>query len=143
MLDKVLHRGLLRIVRRYDGQFCVEALIGALGRGKPEIFNTDQGAQFTALGFVSVLESSAVQISMDGRGRALDNVFVERLWRTVKYEDIYLNNYSNVLDLELGLENYFRFYNNERVHQGLGYQTPAEIHLGYEKDRSKIHLNFA
>jgi putative transposase len=126
-----------------DGQFCVEALIGALGRGKPEIFNTDQGAQFTALGFVSVLESCAVQISMDGRGRALDNVFVERLWRTVKYEDIYLNNYSNVLDLELGLENYFRFYNNERVHQGLGYQTPAEIHLGYEKYRSKIHLSFA
>jgi len=126
-----------------DGQFCVEALRSALGGGKPEIFNTDQGAQFTALGFISVLESCAVQISMDGRGRALDNVFVERLWRTVKYEDIYLNNYSNVLDLELGLERYFRFYNNERVHQSLGYQTPAEIHAGYEKCQSKIHLSFA
>lgn len=126
-----------------DGQFCVEALRGALGGGKPEIFNTDQGAQFTALGFVSLLESCGVQISMDGRGRALDNVFVERLWRSIKYEDIYLNNYSGVPDLELGLERYFRFYNNERVHQSLGYQTPAEVHLGHEKCQSKIHFSFA
>jgi putative transposase len=126
-----------------DGEFCVESLRGVLRVEKPEIFNTDQGAQFTARAFTSVLEELGVQISMDGRGRALDNVFVERLWRGVKYEDIYLNNYSNVPDLELGLENYFRFYNNERVHQSLGYHTPAEIHVGYEKCQSKIHLSSA
>jgi putative transposase len=125
-----------------DGEFCVESLRGALKVEKPEIFNTDQGAQFTARAFTSVLEEAGVQISMDGRGRALDNVFVERLWRSVKYEDIYLNNYSNVSDLELGLENYFRFYNNERVHQSLGYRSPAEVHFGYEKCQSKIHLSF-
>jgi putative transposase len=126
-----------------DGEFCVEALKESLRWGKPEIFNTDQGAQFTARAFVSILEAVEVQISMDGRGRALDNVFVERLWRSVKYEDIYLKNYATVLDLEMGLESYFGFYNDERVHQSLEYQTPAEVHFGYEKCQPKIHFSFA
>jgi putative transposase len=126
-----------------DGGFCIETLRDALTEEKPEIFNTDQGAQFTARAFTSVLEEAGVQISMDGRGRALDNVFVERLWRSVKYEDIYLNNYSNVLDLEMGLQRYFRFYNHQRVHQSLGYRTPAEVRFEYGKCKSKIHLSFA
>lgn len=121
----------------------MESLRGALRVEKPEIFNTDQGAQFTAGAFTSVLEEAGVQIGMDGRGQALDNVFVERLWRSVKYKDIYLNNYSNAPDLELGLERYFRFYNHERVHQSLRYRTPAEVHFGYGKCQSEIHLSFA
>jgi putative transposase len=126
-----------------DGGFCIETLRGALREEKPEVFNTDQGAQFTARAFTSVVEEARVQISMDGKGRALDNVFVERLWRSVKYEDIYLNNYSNVVDLEMGLQRYFRFYNHQRVHQSLGYRTPAEVHFEYGKCKSKIHLSFA
>jgi putative transposase len=94
----------------------------------PTIFNTDQGAQFTAVAFTSILEETGIQISMDSRGRALDNVFVERLWRTVKYEHIYLNDYAHVPDLEAGLDSYFQFYNHERPHQSLGYRTPAEVH---------------
>jgi putative transposase len=124
-----------------DGEFCVEALERSLSVGKPEIFNTDQGAQFTARAFTSVLETARVRISMDGRGRALDNVFVERLWRTVKYEDIYLRDYGSVPALELGLQSYFRFYNNERLHQSLGYQTPAQVHFSHEKEQLKLHLN--
>ena len=100
----------------------------ALEQGVPTIFNTDQGAQFTADEFTSILEGAGIQISMDGRGRALDNVFVERLWRTVKYEHIYLNDYGYVPDLETGLHGYFQFYNHERPHQSLGYRTPAEVH---------------
>ena len=94
----------------------------------PTIFNTDQGAQFTADEFTGILEEADVRISMDGRGRALDNVFVERLWRTVKYEHVYLNDYNRVPDLEAGLHGYFQFYNDERLHQSLGYRTPAEVH---------------
>lgn len=111
-----------------DGQFCLIALRQALMQGTPEIFNTDQGAQFTAQAFTGTVQAAGAQVSMDGRGRALDNIFVERLWRTVKYENIYLMDYSRVPELEAGLRNYFWFYNRERLHQSLGYCTPAEIH---------------
>jgi putative transposase len=111
-----------------DGRFCQVALQQALRLGRPEIFNTDQGVQFTATAFTSILEAAEVKISMDGRGRALDNVFVERLWRTVKYEHLYLMDYNSVPELETGLAGYLRFYNNERLHQSLDYRTPAEVH---------------
>lgn len=113
-----------------EADFCVDTLRMALQYGKPEIFNTDQGSQYTARAFVSVLEDQGIQVSMDGRGRALDNIFVERLWRTVKYENIYLYDYASVPELTRGLTDYFRFYNYERLHQGLDYQTPAEVHYG-------------
>ena len=112
-----------------DGLFCLDALDLALAQGKPDIFNTDQGVQFTAQAFTSRLEAAGIRISMDGRGRALDNVFVERLWRTVKYEHVYLHEYALVPELEKGLHEYFTFYNQERLHQSLSYQTPAEVHF--------------
>jgi putative transposase len=115
-----------------DGLFCLGALDLALAQGKPDIFNTDQGAQFTAVAFTSRLERAGIRISMDGRGRALDNVFVERLWRSVKYEHVYLYEYASVPELEKGLEQYFTFYNYERPHQSLSYQTPAEVHYASE-----------
>jgi putative transposase len=108
-----------------DGSFCLEMLEEALEGGRPEVFNTDQGVQFTAAAFTGRLEAAEVAVSMDGRGRALDNVFVERLWRSVKYEDIYIRGYEAVPELEQGLGRYFGFYNNERLHQSLGYRTPA------------------
>lgn len=111
-----------------DGWFCRVALRQALAQGRPEVFNTDQGAQFTATEFTDLVQAAGVRVSMDGRGRALDNIFVERLWRTVKYEDIYLNDYASVPALERGLASYFRFYNQERLHQSLNYRTPAEVH---------------
>ncbi len=113
-----------------DSSFCVEALQRSLLRGKPEIFNTDQGCQFTADAFTSVLSNAGIRISMDGRGRALDNVFVERLWRSVKDEDIYLHAYEAVPELFRGLIRYFRYYNEERPHQGLDYRTPGEVYPG-------------
>jgi putative transposase len=113
-----------------DGAFCLEALETALRRGRPEIFNTDQGAQFTSRAFTERLRQGGVQISMDGRGRALDNVFVERLWRTVKYEEVYLREYSTVREAQQGLGRYFGFYNDERLHQALGYRTPAAVYRG-------------
>lgn len=113
-----------------DGWFCQEALHSALQQAQPEIFNTDQGVQFTASDFTQTLERAGVRISMDGRGRALDNVFVERLWRTVKYENVYLMEYATVPDLIGGLSAYFHFYNCERLHQSLGYRTPASVHTG-------------
>jgi putative transposase len=112
-----------------DGYFCLDALQQALDAGRPEIFNTDQGVQFTAYEFTGCLERADIRISMDGRGRALDNIFVERLWRTVKYEDIYLKEYATVPQLDAGLADYFRFYNHERLHQSLAYRTPAEVHF--------------
>jgi putative transposase len=112
-----------------DGYFCLAALQQALQKGRPDIFNTDQGVQFTAHDFTACLERAEIQISMDGRGRALDNIFIERLWRTVKYEDIYLKEYATVPELDAGLADYFRFYNHERPHQSLAYRTPAEIHF--------------
>ena len=111
-----------------DGAFCLSALDQALASGQPQIFNTDQGAQFTAQAFTGRLLAAHVQISMDGRGRALDNIFIERLWRTVKYEDIYLKDYETVGALYTGLGRYFHFYNEVRPHQSLGYCTPAEVY---------------
>ena len=113
-----------------DGHFCLNALEQALSKGCPEIFNTDQGVQFTAVAFSRAVEGAGIRFSMDGRGRALDNIFVERLWRSVKYEDIYLKEYDTVLSLIKGITNYFRFYNDERVHQSLDYRTPNEVHYG-------------
>jgi len=114
-----------------DGAFCVDTLQQALHSGRPDIFNTDQGAQFTAIAFTSVLEKAAIQISMDGKGRALDNIFIERLWRSVKYEDVYLKRYDTVPALFTGLTHYFTFYNQERPHQSLAYQTPAVVYSSY------------
>jgi putative transposase len=111
-----------------DGSFCLEALEAALRRGKPEVFNTDQGAQFTAEAFTGRLESVGVKVSMDGKGRCLDNVFVERLWRSVKYEDVYIKGYETVRQLRAGLSGYFGFYNQQRRHQSLGYRTPADVY---------------
>lgn len=111
-----------------DGSFCTEMLEEALKGGRPEVFNTDQGVQFTAAAFTGRLEGAGVAVSMDGRGRALDNVFVERLWRSVKYEDIYIRGYEAVPELHRGLGRYFAFYNDERLHQSLGYRTPAAVY---------------
>jgi putative transposase len=111
-----------------DGQFCLDALETALGLSTPEIFNTDQGAQFTATPFTDRIKAAGAQISMDGRGRALDNVFVERLWRSVKYEEVYLKDYGSVREARVQLGRYFRFYNHERPHQSLGYRTPAAVY---------------
>jgi putative transposase len=113
-----------------DGYFCLEALERALRGGRPEIFNTDQGAQFTSRAFTERLKQGEIQISMDGRGRALDNVFVERLWRSVQYEEVYLREYNTVREARQGLGRYFGFYNEERLHQALGYRTPAAVYRG-------------
>ena len=113
-----------------DGQFCLDALETALRVRTPEIFNTDQGAQFTAKVFTDRVEAAGARVSMDGRGRALDNVFVERLWRAVKYEEVYLKDYGSVLEARLQLGRYFRFYNEVRPHQALAYRTPAEVYAG-------------
>jgi putative transposase len=124
-----------RLSNTLDGGFCLEMLEDALGAGKPEVFNTDQGVQFTAAAFTGRLESAGVAVSMDGRGRALDNVFVERLWRTVKYEDIYIQGYDTVPGLHHGLARYFAFYNDERPHQSLDYRTPAAVYRGSEVEK--------
>jgi putative transposase len=111
-----------------DVPFCVAALEHALGQGQPEIFNTDQGAQFTSQAFTARLKEGGIRISMDGRGRALDNVFVERLWRSVKYEEVYLRDYQTVWEARQGLAHYFAFYNEERLHQALGYRPPVAVY---------------
>lgn len=121
-----------RLSNTLDGRFCLDALNAALEEGRPEVFNTDQGTQFTARTFTGRLEEAGVAISMDGRGRALDNVFVERLWRSLKYEEVYLKAYGSVGDLESGLANWFAFYNHERPHQSLAYRTPAEVYRDAE-----------
>jgi putative transposase len=122
-----------RLSNSLDASFCIEALEDALLLGTPEIFNTDQGAQFTCNGFIQVLAGKNIKISMDGRGRALDNIFVERLWRTVKYEEIYLHEYQSVIELKQALKRYFLFYNLERHHQALDYKKPVEIHYGNKR----------
>ena len=116
-----------------DNNFCLKALERSLEHRKPTIFNTDQGVQFTSRSFTERLESAGVKISMDGRGRVFDNIFMERLWRTVKYEDIYLRNYATVMELEQGLDRYFQFYNNERFHQSLGYKTPVQVYYDCQR----------
>jgi putative transposase len=117
-----------RLSNTLDGSFCLDMLEEALRSGRPEVFNTDQGVQFTAQAWTGRLESAGAAVSMDGRGRCLDNVFVERLWRSVKYEDIYLHGYEGVPELRTGLGRYFPFYNEERPHQSLEYQTPGEVY---------------
>lgn len=118
-----------RLSNTMDAGFCVDCLEEAIqSYGMPDIFNSDQGSQFTSETFTGVLIQNGITISMDGRGRALDNIFVERLWRTVKYEDVYLNKYDSVKDLLMGLTQYFLFYNQERYHQSLGYKTPHEVY---------------
>ena len=111
-----------------DSSFCVSALDRALRQGHPDIFNSDQGSQFTSEVFTERLKERGIQISMDGRGRALDNIFVERLWRSVKYEEVYLKDYRSVLEASQGLRAYFEFYNGERLHQSLNYKTPAAVY---------------
>ena len=119
-----------RLSNTLDSSFCVEALEEALGRyGRPEIFNTDQGSQYTSESFTKVLLDEGIQISMNGKGRALDNVFVERLWRSVKYEEVYLRSYSMVQEVRSGLKEYFRFYNQERMHQSLDYRVPMAVYF--------------
>jgi len=110
-----------------DVDFCAEVLDEALRQGKPEIFNTDQGSQFTSEAFTSVLLEQGIKISMDGKGRYLDNIFVERLWRSVKYEEVYLKAYQNGTEARKGIDAYLDFYNQERPHQTLGYQTPGQV----------------
>ena len=118
-----------RLSNTLDSAFCVEALEEALARfGRPEIFNTDQGSQFTADAFTKVLLARDVKISMDGKGRCIDNVFVERLWRSVKYEEVYLNAYDDLVEARAGIGRYLSFYNDRRPHQALGYQTPASFY---------------
>jgi len=112
-----------------DSLFCVEALEQALRIARPQVFNTDQGSQFTSRDFTSILEQAGVAISMDGRGRVFDNIFSERLWRTVKYEEVYLSEYRDGRQAVDGLGRYFDFYNNRRPHQSLDYRTPAEVHF--------------
>ena len=120
-----------RVSTSLEPNFCVEALEEALTRyGCPEIFNTDQGSQFTAEAFISVLLALGIQISMDGKGRWLDNVFIERLWRSLKYEEVYLHAYDTVAAAREGIARYFDFFNNERPHEALGYQTPASFYNG-------------
>ena len=116
-----------RLSNTLDADFCVDALEEALSKGKPEIFNTDQGSQFTGEAFIGLLKKHGIRISMDGKGRYADNIFVERLWRTVKYEEVYLKAYSNGREAKVGLDAYFHFYNGQRPHQALGYRTPAEV----------------
>ena len=117
-----------RLSNTLDAGFCVEALKEALRKGRPEIFNTDQGAQFTGEAFTGLLERNGIKISMDGKGSYNDNLFIERLWRSVKYEEVYLKAYQNGREARLSLADYFRFYNIERPHQALGYKMPSEAH---------------
>jgi putative transposase len=123
-----------RLSNTLDGSFCLELLDEALGQSRPEVFNTDQGVQFTAAAFTSRLEKAGVAVSMDGKGRCLDNVWVERLWRTVKYEDVYVRGYETVPGLSQGLGRFFPFYNEERPHQSLDYRTPAQV---YREERQR------
>ena len=118
-----------RLSNTLDVGFCLEALDAALRRGCPEMFNSDQGVQFTSSDFTGRLEQAKIQISMDGRGRCFDNIFVERLWRSVKYEDVYLHDYATAGEARAGLGRYFTLYNDVRLHQSLDYRTPAQVYL--------------
>jgi len=128
-----------------DVDFCLRALDKALLISHPQIFNSDQGSQFTSGEFTEKLEKAGIQISRDGRGRVFDNIFIERLWRTVKYEEVYIHSYDTVKEARESLDNYFRFYNSERLHQSLGYRTPQEVYLSktINKQEEIIHLKEA
>jgi len=133
-----------RLSNTMDASFCVDSLEEAIQNyGKPEMFNTDQGSQFTSDSFTGVLLRNDIKISMDGRGRALDNIFVERLWRSVKYEEIYLKKHENMPDLMMGLTHYFLFYNTKRPHQSLGYGTPNVVYQTGEGGGATIVDKFA
>jgi putative transposase len=133
-----------RISNSMDASFCVDCLDEALRNfGTPDIFNSDQGSQFTSIGFTGVLQRHEIKISMDGRGRAFDNIFVERLWRNVKYEDVYLNGYATMGELMVGLSKYFVLYNTERPHQSLAYQTPDSVYISASGGGALIIDKFA
>jgi putative transposase len=124
-----------RLSNSLDPSFCVEALEEAIATfGELAIFNTDQGTQFTSDAFIAVLDAHTIDISMDGKGRALDNVYVERLWRSLKYEDIYLHSYETMPQLTEGVGRYFRFYNTKRFHQSLEYSTPEEMYQSFVRE---------
>ena len=130
-----------RLSNSLEADFCVDALKEALGQGQPEVFNTDQGSQFTSLEFTQVLQEHGVKISMDGKGRYTDNIFVERLWRTLKYEEVYLKAYAYATEARREVGAYFRLYNDQRPHQDLAYRTPAEVFHEARNatgDRSKV-----
>lgn len=129
-----------RLSNTLTADFCVECLQDALQYGKPEIFNTDQGCQFTSEVFIAVLSKAGIAISMDGRGRALDNIFVERLWRTVKYEDVYIKGYQTIPEAQAGLKDYFDYYNMERRHSSLKHNTPWTIFSGLEMMGPKVAI---
>jgi putative transposase len=114
-----------------EADFCVEAVQEAMAKhGRPEIFNTDQGVQFTSAAFVEQLETAGVRVSMDGKGRFLDNIFIERLWRSLKYEDVFIKAYGSVIEARRGIGGWISFYNDVRPHQALGYQTPRAVFAG-------------
>ena len=119
-----------KVSNSLDGTFCREVLLEALKIACPEMFNTDQGAQYTSMDFIRILLDRGIKVSMDGRGRAIDNVFIERLWRSIKYEDIYTQDYCDGAELSAGVKRYFLFYNTERLHSSLGYRPPAEVYYG-------------
>jgi putative transposase len=125
-----------RLSNTLDTAFCLEALDEALKINQPEIFNSDQGCQFTSEAYTGRLRDAGIKISMDGRGRVFDNIFIERLWRSLKYEDIYIKDYQTVMELSAGLDSYFQFYNYERPHQSLEDKTPAMVYYGYEYQRT-------
>jgi putative transposase len=134
-----------RVSNTLDVSFCVDCLEEALTYGRPDIFNNDQGSQFTSIEFTQKLLDAKIRISMDGRGRVFDNIFIERLWRTVKYGNIYINEYQTITDVRQGLKTYFNFYNTERLHQSLKYETPWEVYSGlkFSAPIQKIsHLKF-
>lgn len=130
-----------RISSTLESDFCIAALEQALQRNAPEIFNSDQGTQFTDNDFTKILIAREIKISMDGRGRCLDNIFTERLWRTVKYENIYLKSYRNIAEAKSGLTEYFLFYNTERRHQSLARQTPAETYFNHQRSNPKFKIS--
>lgn len=132
-----------KLSKNLESQFCIEVLQEALKRGKPEIFNTDQGSQYTSEKFLNVLKNNDIRISMDGKGRCLDNIFVERLWRSVKYEEVYLKSYENFKHAYENLEEYFVFYNDQRVHQSLGYRVPKSVHFGSGNTIELLEMNYA
>ncbi len=124
------------VLTAFEAGLCVAALEEALNQGRPEIFNTDQGAQFTSETFTQMLQEQGIQVSMDGKGRYLDNIFVERLWRSIKYEEVYLKAYQTVAEARTGIEAYLEFYNRQRPHQALGYRTPAEVYQNGQEEGS-------
>ena len=127
-----------RLSNTMDTEFCLDALEEALSEGTPDIFNTDQGAQFTSEAFTGLLERQGVTVSMDGKGSYTDNLFIERLWRSLKYEEVYLKAYTDGREARSQIGEYFRFYNTQRPHQALGYRTPAEVYTS-EREADMVH----